>query len=119
MRAPHLLLLLGLACGSALAQTSGQNATQPLPDKREQLSEPEQLGGRANQRTERIQIEDAGSRVDELRVGGQTQTISVQPKAGSLPGYEVQSPDGARSRAGSNSGAETTTAPRVWNVLKF
>ena len=119
MRAPHLLLLLALASGTALAQTSSQNALQGTPDKREQLSEPEQLGGRANQRTERIQIEDAGSRVDELRVGGQTQSIAVQPKTGNLPGYQVQSPDGARSRAGSNSGAETTTAPRVWNVLKF
>lgn len=119
MRAPHLLLLLALASGTALAQNSSQNALQGTPDKREQLSEPEQLGGRANQRTERIQIEDAGSRVDELRVGGQTQSIAVQPKTGNLPGYQVQSPDGARSRAGSNSGAETNTAPRVWNVLKF
>lgn len=119
MRAPHLLLLLGLACGPALAQTSGQNAAQATPDKRDALSEPEQIGGRANQRTERIQVEDAGSRVDELRVGGQTRSISVQPKSSALPGYEVQSPDGARSRAGSNSGAETNTAPRTWNVLKF
>ena len=119
MRAVPLLLLLGLACGSALAQNPSQSAPQGTAEKREALSEPEQLGGRGNQRTERIQIEDAGSRVDELRVGGQTQTISVQPKAGNLPSYEVQSPDGARSRAGSNSGAETNTGPRVWNVLKF
>ena len=119
MRAVHLLLLLGLASGTALAQNSTQNAPQRTADQREALSEPEQIGGRGNQRTERIQIEDAGSRVNELRVGGQTQTISVQPKAGNLPSYEVQSPDGARSRAGSNSGAETTTGPRVWNVLKF
>ncbi|CAN7298161.1 hypothetical protein [Acidovorax sp. Leaf78] len=119
MRAVHLLLLLAMASSPVLAQTTSQTAPQGTADKREALSEPEQTGGRGNQRTERIQIEDAGSRVDELRVGGQTQTISVQPKAGNLPSYEVQSPDGARSRAGSNSGAETTTGPRVWNVLKF
>lgn len=119
MRALYLHLLLGIASGSALAQTSSQNVPQGTADKREALSEPEQAAGRSNQRTERIHIEDAGSRVDELRVGGQTQTISVQPKTGNLPSYEVQSPDGARSRAGSNNGAETTTAPRVWNVLKF
>ncbi|CAN7509298.1 hypothetical protein LJR129_003537 [Acidovorax sp. LjRoot129] len=119
MRAVHLLLLLAMASGSVLAQNSSPNAPQGTADKREALSEPEQTGGRGNQRTERIRIEDEGSRVDELRVGGQTQTISVQPKTTNLPGYEVQSPDGARSRAGSNSGAETTTAPRVWNVLKF
>lgn len=119
MRALHLLLLLGIASGTALAQNSSQNAPQGTTDQREALSNQEQPAGRTNQRTERIQVEDAGSRVDELRVGGQTQTISVQPKTGNMPGYEVQSPDGARSRAGSNSGAETTTAPRVWNVLKF
>ena len=117
---PSLVLLLGLACGTALAQNTSQNAPQGNTDKREALSEQEQQpGGRNNQRTERIRVEDAGARVDELRVGGQTQNITVQPKAGNLPGYEVQSPDGARSRAGSNSGAETGTAPRVWNVLKF
>ena len=115
----HLVLLLGLASSTALAQTSGQNNPQAAPSQREPLQDPEQLSGRSNQRTERIQIEDAGSRVDELRVGGQTQSISVQPKAGNMPSYEVQSPDGARSRAGSHNGAETNTAPRVWNVLKF
>ena len=108
-----------MACGTAWAQNSNQNGLQPLPDKREQLSQQEQLKGRANQRTERIQIEDGGSRVDELRIGGQTQSIAVQPKTGNLPAYEVTPLEGARSRAGSQSGAETTTAPRVWNVLKF
>lgn len=120
MRAVHLFLLLGLACGTALAQNSSQNAPQPAADQREALQNAEQQApGRVNQRTERIRVEDEGSRVDELRVGGQTQSIAVQPKAGNMPGYEVQSPDGARSRAGSRNGAETTTAPRVWNVMKF
>ena len=108
-----------MACGTALAQDSSQNAPQGTPNERNALQNTEQTSGRANQRTERIQVEDAGSRVDELRVGGQTQSISVQPKAGNMPSYEVQSPDGARGRAGSQSGAETTTAPRVWNVFKF
>ena len=108
-----------MACGTALAQDSSQNAPQGTPNERNALQNTEQTSGRANQRTERIQVEDAGSRVDELRVGGQTQSISVQPKAGNMPSYEVQSPDGARSRAGSHNGAETTTAPRVWNVFKF
>lgn len=75
--------------------------------------------GRPPQRVQRIQIEDGGSRVDELRVGGQTQTITVQPKTGTLPAYEVQPADGLRGRAGSFNGAETSTAPRVWNVMKF
>lgn len=119
MRAVHLSLLLALACGPVLAQTSGQNAPAGAPKQGEALSTPESLSGRTNQRTERIQIEDAGSRVDEVRVGGQTQSISVQPKTGNMPSYEVQSPDGARGRTGALNGAETNTGPRVWNVLKF
>lgn len=119
MRAVHLFLLLGLTASPLLAQTPPAVAPQGNADKREQLQNPEQLDGRKNQRTERIRVEDEGSRVDELRVGGQTQSITVQPKTGDMPEYEVQSPDGARSRAGSRNGAETNTAPRVWNVIKF
>jgi hypothetical protein len=113
MRAAHTLLLLALASASAFAQNAAPNASQGNSGASEQPP------GRLNQRTERIQLEDAGSRVDEVRVGGQTQSISVQPKSSDMPSYEVQSPDGARSRAGARNGAETTTAPRVWNVLKF
>ena len=119
MRAVHPLLLLALASAPALAQNTSQNANQGNTDGREQLSKQEQPANRLNQRTERIRVEDEGSRVNELRVGGQTQSITVQPKTGDMPEYEVQSPDGARSRAGSRSGAETNTAPRVWNVIKF
>ncbi|CAM4052860.1 hypothetical protein ACAN107058_22230 [Paracidovorax anthurii] len=53
-------------------------------------------------------------------MGGQTQSITVQPKAGSeMPEYEVQPTDGVRARPGSRNGAETITGPRVWNVMKF
>ena len=47
-------------------------------------------------RIERIQIEDGGARIYELRVGGETKTITVQPKGG-MPGYDVQPVTGARS----------------------
>jgi len=118
MRAITLLpLLLGLAAGSVLAQNTSQNGNQPAPNKREQLQKEEQKGDRLNQRTERIQVEDAGSRVDELRIGGQTQSITVQPKTGNAPEYEVQPSDGVRNRP--RNGAETVTGPRVWNVMKF
>jgi soluble lytic murein transglycosylase-like protein len=68
--------------------------------------------GGASQRIERIEVEDAGSRIDELRVGGQTQSITVHPKA-DVPPYNVQPanpshPDG-RDGAGR----------RTWNVLSF
>ena len=120
MRAPHLLLLLALASGTALAQNSSQNAPQGTPNERNALQNTEQTSGRANQRTERIQVEDAGSRVDELRVGGQTQSITVQPKTGTpLPAYEVRSNDGARARPGNFNESDSINAPRVWNLRQF
>jgi hypothetical protein len=41
-----------------------------------------------DKRVERLSQEDDGSRIQELRVGGQTETINVQPKNGA-PAYQV------------------------------
>lgn len=117
MRAVPLLLLLALATGSVLAQNTSPLPAKATPSEREQLSTSEQKPDRLNQRVERIRVEDEGSRIDELRVGGQTQSITVQPKVGNLPEYEVQPSDGVRNRP--RNGAETDTGSRVWNLKKF
>ena len=119
MRALHPLLLLAFVSAPAFAQNTSQNATQGNTVEREQLSKQDQKATRQDQRTERIRVEDGGSRVDELRVGGQTQTITVQPKTGNMPAYEVLPSDGVRNLPGSRNGSESTTGPRVWNVIKF
>ena len=119
MRAAHLLCLLALSSAPAWAQTQGHNTDQPTPQAREELSNAEQPS-RTNQRIERIMVEDAGSRIDELRVGGQTQSITVQPKTGTpMPAYEVRTNDGTRARPGTIDSATTNTAPRVWNLGRF
>jgi hypothetical protein len=46
--------------------------------------------------TERLHVEDTGARIDELRIGGETKTIDVQPKGG-MPAYQVQPKSGERS----------------------
>lgn len=75
--------------------------------------------GRPDRAIERIHTEDAGSRIDEVRVGGETQSITVQPKTGGkLPAYEVKPTDNSRGSAASPSGTDTSGS-RVWNVLKF
>lgn len=117
MRASPLLLLLALATGPALAQNTSQNPPEPNKQERDELSKKEQKSDRLNQRIERLHIEDGGSRVDEVRVGGQTQSITVQPKVGGMPEYEVQPSDGVRNRP--RNGAETDTGSRVWNLKKF
>lgn len=69
---------------------------------------------RKNQRIERIRVEDGGSRVDELRVGGETKSITVQPKVGGLPSYDV-----APSRDAHGSSQDGTTGRRTWKALQF
>lgn len=119
--APLPLILLALAGFPASAQNASQNSLQPNTGEREQLSQQEQpQADRRNQRVQRIVVEDAGSRVDELRVGGQTQSITVQPKTGTpLPAYEVRASDGARSRPGNLGDSDSVNAPRVWNLGRF
>ena len=75
--------------------------------------------GRRNQKIERIVHEDSGSRIEELRVGGQTQNITVQPKA-EVPEYQVEPANMARQRERQDrSGSSETGGTRSWTVLKF
>ena len=68
---------------------------------------------------QRIRTEDSGTRIDEVRVGGETQSITVQPKSGSnMPSYEIKPSDGAKGGPPSTSSSDTNGA-RVWNVMKF
>jgi hypothetical protein len=103
------LILLCAACLAAPAVLAQGTAPQ-----REPAGDP-----RRNQKVERIQHEDASNRIDEVRVGGQTQSISVQPK-GEAPGYEIQPTDMLRTRpADHREGLSGATGQRVWNVFRF
>lgn len=106
MRLRSLLSIAALTATAAAAQTPAR------PDAA-QAGEPR---GR-NQKIERIRIEDGGNRIDEVRVGGETQSVTVQPK-GEMPAYEIQPTDLSRSRP-SDSRDGDPVGKRVWNVLKF
>lgn len=88
-----LLLSLSLSfCGIGLAQTAPSAQATDAPPSTAASTKP----GVIEKRTERIQIEDSGAVIDELRVGGETKTITVQPK-GRLPTYQVEPTSGERS----------------------
>ncbi len=92
----------------AAAAAHAQSAPDPTADGR-------RGGEPAVQRTV---IEDGRARIEELRVRGQLQKVTVDPK-GRLPSYEIVVGDGSRDLsegAGSSRGA---IGKRVWNVLKF
>ncbi|MGI4778625.1 MAG: hypothetical protein ACRYGA_11000 [Janthinobacterium lividum] len=110
--------------GVASAQTAALPLQQPAaqaaagdaaPDASTESGPAE--GGR-NRKVERIHVEDSGARVDEVRYGGQTQSITVQPKA-NVPSYEVLPNDGGRERQGQTETGSGGNGPRVWNLMKF
>ena len=118
MQHPFCSLLLAaaasvLACVPALAQTAAPAAAPAVEPGTNPVSR------RPDAAIQRIRTEDAGSRIDEVRVGGETQSITVQPKT-NVPAYEVLPSDSTKGggTAPSKSGAGATGS-RVWNVLKF
>ena len=96
MRLALILTLTLSGTGFCWAQTSAQ--TFALASEASAAATPSAI----EKRTERIHIEDADSKIDELRVGGETKTINVQPK-GSMPAYQVA----------------PTTGERTWKILGF
>ena len=97
-----------LPLAAAVAQTQAPAAA----------SEAKPVGAaRPDKKIQRIHTEDAGTRIDELRVGGETQQITVQPKTGGAA-YEVKPAEGARGAAPASNNGDTNGS-RVWNVLKF
>lgn len=104
------MFLLALAMGTtgpSMAQTPSAETAAPTTAQR------------PDQRIERIHMEDAGSRIDELRVGGETRSIVVSPKGG-MPAYEVV-PERSNSQLtrGERGSTGNTGGTRVWKVLGF
>ena len=119
MRSRCLLLLSFFAWTAVSAQAPGPTSEAAPVGTPAPLQKEEQADSRRNQKIERIRVEDGGARIDELRVGGQTQSITVQPKA-NVPEYEFQPSDLSRSRPADNrEGLSSPSSQRVWNVLKF
>ena len=102
-----LLAALVLACALPVLAQTAPAAPQPAESAPLPASESKVM--------ERITHEDALARIDELRVGGQTRQIAVQPKNGA-PGYEIAplpATDTATDGQGGSSGRSR------WRVLSF
>ncbi len=102
MRSPHSTLALAFGLLLSGAQAWSQGTTAPAPATPAQAAPARASAGGQELRIERIQVEDEAARIDELRVGGETRTISVTPKGG-MPAYDVA----------------PKTGERTWKVLGF
>ena len=102
-----------MAQGRGDAPAAADIAPAALPPAAAAPNADEQrLLDRKTQKVEILRFEDAGNRVDEVRSGGQTQRITIQPKNG-MPAYEVlpASPNTVNPGAGIGQ-----TGPRVWRI---
>ena len=106
MRNKILALSLGLVVLSASAQAPLAPATAASASK---LVEPTRSAGR-EQLTERIVIDDDDARINELRFGGETRSITVQPRGG-MPAYDVRPISGADT--------QNTSGARTWKIFGF
>ena len=111
-------VIAALPLAAVMAQTQTPSPAKLAPPVRPEAapgapSKP----GRGDPIIERIRTEDAGSRIDELRVGGETRQIAVQPKT-TVPAYEVKPAEGARGTPPPTT-SNDTNGSRVWNFFKF
>jgi hypothetical protein len=94
----------------ALVAPAGPVFAQPAAPSAPSTPEP---------RVQHIVVEDEGSRIEELRVRGATQRITVQPKVGTSKRYEIITGDGSRDLGEGVNTSRGAAGKRVWNVLDF
>jgi len=73
----------------------------------------------AEPHVQRTVIEDEGARIEELRVRGQTQRITVTPKVGTRQGYEIITTDGSRDLSDGAGSTRGAAGKRVWRVFSY
>ncbi len=96
-----LVLAAAFASTAVQAQTAVAPAANGAPETgADPVKSRQRLG-------ETIVVEDSGATIEEVRMGGETQSIRVQPKGG-LPRYEVLPPKN-----------DSKGGTRVWKVLGF
>lgn len=112
MNASRILLCLALAAlaGSVHAQEGKAPAAPAATAPAAAPAEP---------RVQHIVIEDEGSRIEELRVRGATQRITVKPKVGTTQGYEIIVGDGSRDLSDGVNTSRGAAGKRVWHLLSF
>ncbi|MDM0012747.1 hypothetical protein QTH87_09930 [Variovorax sp. J22P168] len=110
------LALLALACTAPAVAVYAQNP-QPAPAQAQPPAD--RAEGRQNQKIERIHTEDSGATIDELRVGGQTQDITVKPKNGAAYQVMPNAEERARGQGQSDANANDGGSRVWWNVFKF
>ena len=105
--------LAGALAALLIAPCTAQTSTPATPTTTPTARDP------AEPEVKRTHIEDQGSRIDELRVRGQTQRVVVTPKAPGSKPYEIIMGNAGQAVPDGTGGANSAVGKRVWNVLSF
>lgn len=108
-----LVLAIACVCSPCWAQTAPASAAAAAAAS---TAEPTERG---EPNVTHTVIEDKGSKIDELKVRGQTQHVIVTPKVGLTIPYEIMISPTGRDPFDGTGGARTAAGTRVWNLLKF
>jgi len=112
--------VLGLAAAEANAAdapSAAASAVAATPPSTTTIEEIE-LGRAGEPNVKRTVIDDGRARIEELRVRGQLQKVTVAPKGG-VPGYEILLGDGAHPIGDDPGTSRGSAGKRVWNVFRF
>jgi hypothetical protein len=125
----QLVLALWCACTCAASPCRAQTAAAPAAAAASAASaqvrrpsivvESDEQLERSEPNVRHVLIEDQGSKIEELRVRGQTQHIVVTPKVGTTKPYEILVAPGGRDMTDGTGGPRNTTGKRVWSLLNF
>jgi hypothetical protein len=111
------------------AASAPREAAPPAPviissSARDQIKSDSQLtadaaADRGEPNVKLIIIDGDNSHIEELRVRGVPQRITVQPKIGPKKSYEIITGDGSRDLSPGVNTSRGAAGQRVWNVLTF
>jgi len=104
------------AADAAAAPASAVAATPPSTSTT--TIEEIEVGRAGEPNVKRTVIDDGRARIEELRVRGQLQKVTVAPKGGA-PGYEILLGDGAHPIGDDPGTSRSSAGKRVWNVFRF
>jgi len=110
------ILALALMCLAAFAWADDRPPAGAVPSS---TTSPAASGRGGEPAVQRTVLEDDGSRIEELRVRGQTQRINVKPKVGPRAGYEIIVGDGLREPPAGGNADRGAVGQRVWHVFSF
>lgn len=100
-------------CAGLLWPALAFAAPPPAPEPAASATQP----GEPN--VQRSVIEDDGSRVEELRVRGQTRSVVVTTKGPLASSYEIHVGDPSREMSAGADARRGTAGQRMWRLFEF